>query len=224
MARSCTRSAAVRRSPFTFDTESGRIAVCVANSVQVIAGSTGEIEFELPLGNLRQPLVAWRPGGEHLAVWGDAQGIVLWDVETRAKAFDLAHLGVPSELTFNADGSILVSASLWDRRMLAWDVATGQRFLDVPEFISQASDVGFEGSVLFVSLESGRARLSELAVGARRSLAQPMHPPLGLWEDLRESRKPHRCLFQRSRPGAMGLDHAATSVCATDRRLLSRVR
>ncbi len=65
--------------------------------------------------------------------------------------------------------------------MLAWDVATGQRFLDVPEFINQASDVGPEGSVLFVSLESGEARLLELTCGARRSLAQPLHPPLGLW-------------------------------------------
>ncbi len=49
------------RSPFAFDAASGRIAVCVANSVQVIASGTGEIEFELPLGNLREPLVACAP-------------------------------------------------------------------------------------------------------------------------------------------------------------------
>jgi serine/threonine-protein kinase len=169
------------RSRFSFEARTGRIAVCGATSVQVIAGDTGKVEVELPQGNAIDPLVAWRPGGDYLAAWTNADGIELWNIKSRAKEYTLPHVGIPAQLSFNADGSILATESLWDRRLMAWDVGTAHCLLDVPGFISQACDVGPEGRILFMTLNVGDVAFSELCAGACGALGQTLHPPAGLW-------------------------------------------
>ncbi len=169
------------RSRFSFDTRTGRIAVCGAASIQVISGDTGEVEVELPQRNPIAPLVAWRPGGEYLAAWTDTSRIVLWNIKSRAQECTFPHAGMPAKLVFNEDGSILATQSLWNQRLMAWDVGTAQRLLDVPEFIGHASDVGPDGRILLMTLHEGDVVLSELTAGACGALAQTLHVPSGPW-------------------------------------------
>src|SRR5262249_55246493 len=126
-------------------------------------------------------IVAWHPSGKYLAVWETSQGTKLWDIEKRIRVLDLAHRGVPAKLTFNDDGSILATETLWDRRLLAWDVGNGQRFLEAPDFASQSCEPGPNGQLVFASISGDKVTVSELAAGARMSLAQLLHPPLGHW-------------------------------------------
>ncbi len=169
------------RSQFAFDARTARIAVCGADNVQVIASDTGKVEVERPLGDVADPRVAWHPNGEYLAIWGSVGEITLWNVAAHATALSFAHSGVPAQLSFNDDGSILTSLSLWDRRLLVWDVGTGQRILEVPEFVSDSCDRGPNGQILFLTNRGGRRIVTELNAGARRTLPQALHVPLGFW-------------------------------------------
>jgi len=170
-------------SPFAFDAARRRIAVCGADSAQVISWQTGEIERELPvgIGNGVQQCLAWHPRGEHLAVWSDAREIALWHVESQTKAIVLPVFGIPSQLCFNDDGSILASHTLWDQRLLVWDVGTGQRLLDVSGFTSRACDAASAGRIAFLGDAENTITMTELAPGACRALAQVLHTPLGFW-------------------------------------------
>jgi eukaryotic-like serine/threonine-protein kinase len=203
------------RSKFSFDPRTGRIAVCGAASIQVIAGDTGKVEVELPQGDSVGPLVAWRPGGEYLAAWTDANEIVLWNMKSRAKEYTLPHVGMPAQLSFNRDGSILATQSLWNERLLVWDVGTAQCLLDVPGFVSHACDLGPEGRILILSLHVGDAVLSELTAGACAALAQTLHAPLGLWGTVSVSPEGRIVAFS----GAKGLELWDSR---TRRRLLNR--
>ncbi len=169
------------RSKFSFDARTGRIAVCGAESVQVIDGETGKVEVELPQSITVDPLVAWRPDGEYLAAWADAKEIVLWNIKSRARECTFPHAGIPARLSFNQDGSILATQSLWNQRLQAWDVGTAQRLLDVPEFISHASDVGSAGQIVFLTLHDRDVVVSELIAGACGALAQSLNVPSGPW-------------------------------------------
>jgi eukaryotic-like serine/threonine-protein kinase len=170
------------RSKFDFDAASGRIAVCADATVQIIAGDTGKIEATLPLGLLKEPFLAWRPGGEYLAVWSDPEGIAVWHVESGTKVFALLHQGMPAQLKFNADGSMLASQSLWTRRLLACDVGSGQRFLEVPEFASHACDVGTHGRIVFLTVQRDKIVFSELVAGACLPLTNAIDAPLSYWD------------------------------------------
>ncbi len=169
------------RSKFSFDAPTGRIAVCGAAGVQVIAGDTGEVEVEFPQEFTVAPLVSWHPGGKYLAAWTDIKGIVLWNLKSRAKECTFPHAGIPAQLNFNEDGSILATQSLWNQRLLVWDVGTAQLLLDVPEFISHARDVGPGGRIMFLTLHDDGIVESELTTGACLALAQTLHPPSGYW-------------------------------------------
>ena len=213
------------RSQFSFDARTGRIAVCGATSVQVIAGDTGEVEVELPQGNIYNPLVAWRPGGEYLAAWTDTDGIALWNLKSRAKAYTFPHTGMPGRLTFNEDGSILATQSLWDQRLLAWDVGTTQRLLDVPEFVSHACDSGPDGRIVFLTLRLDDIVESELVAGACGALAQTLQMPLGYWGKLSVSPEGRIVAFS----GAQGLElwdikDETTTLRLVHRSVLGRFR
>ncbi len=171
------------QSAFVFHAPTSRMAVCGSGSVQVIATSSGEIEAELPLGPAVavEPRIAWHPSGESLAIWGDVEGISLWDIRSGAATLNVTHHGIPARLCFTEDGSILATHSLWDRRLLVWDVATGQRLLEVPEAISGACDAAPERRILFLISLQGKYVMAELTAGACRTLAQAADVPLGYW-------------------------------------------
>jgi WD40 repeat protein len=167
------------RSRFALHPVSRRVAVCVASNVQVISWDTGKIERELPVGTSAPARLAWHPGGQYLAVWGDTEEIAVWDVKTGARLFTLKHRGVPGQLLFNCDGSLLVSHSLWDQRLLVWDFGAGQRLLDVHGFNNRASDVATNGKIVFLGDPVHDAVLTELTPGVCRTLAQSVRRPLG---------------------------------------------
>ena len=168
------------RSRFAFHAATGRLAVC-ASSVQVISTADGQVEAELPLGKAREARIAWHPSGESLAIWEATERIQLWDIRSRTPRLSLAHRGVPAQLCFNEDGSILASHTLWDRRLLVWDFATAQRLLDVPDAISGACDAATQERIWFLTNLHGKQVLAELTPGKCRTLAQSIDAPLGYW-------------------------------------------
>jgi WD40 repeat protein/tRNA A-37 threonylcarbamoyl transferase component Bud32 len=169
------------RSRFALHPSSRRIAVCVGDNVQVISSDTGQIERELPVGRFATARLAWHPSGQYLAVWDDWENITLWHVETHTKLFTFQHRGIPTELLFNDDGSLLVSHSSWDQRLFVWDVGAGQRLLEVHGCKNRACDVADDGRILFLGDQDNDAVLTELARGVCRALGQSLHRPLGFW-------------------------------------------
>ncbi|HTM54443.1 MAG TPA: WD40 repeat domain-containing serine/threonine-protein kinase, partial [Pirellulales bacterium] len=168
-------------SPIAFDPRTGRIAVGTEKGVTVISLESGAIDFELSIDVQFAPVVAWHPGGKYMAIWQNFRGIGIWDIGKRTKVFDLAHRGVPAKLTFNDDGSILVTETLWDRRMLAWDVGNGQPLLEVPDFTSRACEPAANGHLVFAAVNDDKVAISELSLGARLSFSQSFDPPVGHW-------------------------------------------
>jgi serine/threonine-protein kinase len=203
------------RSPFAYSARGDRIAVCGADSVQVIDVDTGAIKREFPLGLALEPVIAWHPSGEFLAVWASDDRIVLWNVETGDKTLTFPHSGKSAALCFSDDGSVLITQSLWDRRLCAWNVGTGQRMLEVPEILSLACAAGPERSIVFLAVRGAGTELTELTAGARRTLAQSLDAPLGFWHKV--SVGPDGRIATFSGPQGLELWDLATT-----RRLLAR--
>lgn len=169
------------RSAFAFHAARGLAAVSGANGVQVMALDTGEVQCELLDGEKQVMSLAWHPGGDLLAIWRDQEAIGLWDLKTQARVLTFAHRGLPASLNFNEDGSMLASQTLWDQRLLLWDVGTGQPFFDVPGFLGQACSTGDRGQLFFLSHQGSDARFSEVAAGTCRSLSRTLDVPLSYW-------------------------------------------
>src|SRR5262249_9335484 len=115
------------------------------------------------------------------AAWDVSNGnIVLWDLQTRKKAIVYQHRGLPLRLQFSEDGSRLLSYSLWDQRLILWDVGTGQKLLELKGFANFACDVSPEGKIVLLRSSGTAAELWELDAGAEcQALAHSLHPPLG---------------------------------------------
>jgi serine/threonine protein kinase/WD40 repeat protein len=168
-------------SRFAFNPLTRQVAVCVADCVQIIALETGDFQGEIPHNQYVELRIAWHPGGEHLAVWGSREGITLWHVKSRTKKVLFAHRGAPTTLRFNGDGTLLVSQSQWNERLLVWEVGTGEKVFEVSGFLNLASDVDADGRLLFLSSDHDKATLTELHPGSMRSLAFALHAPMGYW-------------------------------------------
>ena len=171
----------VARSRFALHPSNGQVAVCVADKVEVISWDTGKVERELPVETFVTPRLAWHPGGQYLAVWGDTEKITVWNANAGTRLFTLQHRGVPSQLLFNHEGSLLVSHSMWDQRLLVWDFGAGQRLLEVHGFNNRACDAADERKFVFLGDTGHQAVLTELDRGVCRTLAQSVHRPLGFW-------------------------------------------
>ncbi len=167
------------KSRFAFHPANGQVAVCGSETVQVIDVESGKIIAELPQGTRVYKRLAWHPSGQFLAIWA-GDDIEVWNVKSASRMLALPHRGVPNQLVFTADGSLLASQSLWDSRLLVWDVGAGQRLLDMSEFDPIACDVS-GAAIAFLSKADERIRLTKLAPGACRSLAQSLYPPLAWW-------------------------------------------
>jgi eukaryotic-like serine/threonine-protein kinase len=171
----------VARSRFALHPSNGQVAVCVADKVEVISSDTGKVERELPVETFVTARLAWHPGGLYLAVWGDTEKITVWNAKTGTRLFTLQHRGVPSQLLFNHEGSLLLSHSMWDQRLLVWDFGAGQRLLEVHGFNNRACDAADERKFLFLGDTGHQAVLTELDRGVSRTLAQSVDRPLGFW-------------------------------------------
>lgn len=169
------------RSKFAYHVGTNRIAVRGVDGLQVIDAGTGKAETEFPIGTSAEPLLDWHPSGEYLAVWGSNDEISLWNVKTHAKVLSFPLVGNPARLRFSRDGSMLVSQTMWNQRLCVWDVGTGQRLLEVPEFVSQADNIGPEGKIQFLTRRGVNLELMELHPGICRTLAKSLSHPLGYW-------------------------------------------
>jgi WD40 repeat protein/tRNA A-37 threonylcarbamoyl transferase component Bud32 len=168
-----------RRSQFDFHTATRRIAVCTTEGLQVISWDSGDVLAEIPLASEGECRVAWHPGGKFVAVWAD-DGIVMWNLETREKVASFFHRGYPMHMLFSADGARLMSYSLWDQRLLLWDVGTGQRLLEVLACAVSSCDFAADGALQFLRSQDQGLELWELALGAEcQALAREQTPNLG---------------------------------------------
>lgn len=165
-------------SSFVFEPKGKRIAVCSTVDAQIVDAQSGAIAFALPIVAAIQPQVAWHPGGRFLAVWAD-NSVAIWDVELRQKIQAFSHRGLPSRMTFNSDGSILALETAWNNRMVAWNVSTAQRLLDVSGRFYHATQAARDGSFSFLTLNNGSVDVWELTPGACKELAQNLDIPVG---------------------------------------------
>src|SRR5690606_5019239 len=140
---------------------------------------TGKLLTAFPKLDGAAPIVAWHPSGDYLATWGNA-GIVVWNLRSRKQIALFPHLGYPRSLTFSSDGARLVSCSLWDARLILWDVGTGHKELDVQAFDNLAIDRRPDGHLASCKLAGHSIELWDLAHGSEcRFLPRNLFPALG---------------------------------------------
>jgi serine/threonine-protein kinase len=156
-----------------------QIAVQFAERIYIFSTESGDLVAELPAEEYPSPLLAWHPDGVHLAAWSYAEGIVLWNVPRRSKAITFQHVGLPSLLAFNRHGTLLVSHSMWNDRLLVWDVGTGQRLLETPAYNLLACAVKKDGELRLLTNQGNGLVVADLTPGRSRTLAQSLARPLG---------------------------------------------
>src|SRR5262249_44254437 len=94
--------------------------------------TTGKPVAHLPVGPIREQVVAWHPDGERLAVSRSEPAIQIWDVTATRKLATLqGHVQLVTYLTFHPAGDLLASTS-WDGVLRLWDPATGRQLMQVP--------------------------------------------------------------------------------------------
>jgi serine/threonine protein kinase/WD40 repeat protein len=166
-------------SPCGFHAPTRRLAVCTPKQLLVVSWETGEVSVRLPVKDPVPAQLAWHPDGECLAVWGD-NAITLWNLRTRQPMASLPHPGFAQQMHFSSDGARLVSCTLWDSRLMLWDVGTGQKELEVQAFANLGMDVDQDGRLALLKLDGSSVELWELASGAEcRSLPRAWYPSAG---------------------------------------------
>ncbi|HEY4312078.1 MAG TPA: serine/threonine-protein kinase [Pirellulales bacterium] len=162
-----------------YHSPSRRLAVCTAHDVDVFAWDSGELVTRFAVEGPAVQAV-WHPNGECVAVWSGSQPITLWHLRTRRELVRLQHRGFPHQMQFSADGARLVSCSLWDSKLMLWDVGTGQRELEVQGFVKLAIDCDAEGQIALLKPSGTSVELWELASGSEcRYLPRAFSPPIG---------------------------------------------
>ena len=206
----CKLGSGTATSSFAFHDLSRRVAVCASGALQVISCDTGQILTKLPQAAENTLRVAWHPNGQYIAAWENGPGLIaLWDVRTQEKVLEYVHTGFPWTLHFTADGSRLLSYSLWDQHLILWDVGTGQRQLELRGVADFASALTPQGKTVFVRSMGSALELWELAVGAEcLPLASALHPSLGICH--RASVSPDNRILAVSRERGLELWDLAT--------------
>ena len=166
-------------SQVAFHSPSDRAAFCTADDLQIVDLRTGKLLTRLPRLKNESPLLAWHPSGDYLAAWGN-RGVTLWNVRSRRPVAVFPHLGFPQSLVFSRDGARLVSCSLWDARLILWDVGTGHKEFDVQAFDNLAVDERSDGHLALCKSTGHSIELWDLAHGSEcRYLPRNLFPSLG---------------------------------------------
>jgi eukaryotic-like serine/threonine-protein kinase len=156
-----------------------QVALQYVDRVKIFSTESGEQISELPAEDYPASMLTWHPDGVHLAVWSHKTGIELWNVPRKTKEIVYPHLGLAALLRFNGDGTLLVSQSLWNERVLIWDVGTGLRVLEMPAYNLRACSEGHDGQLRLLTNQRNGPVVSDLTPGKSRMLAQKLEPPVG---------------------------------------------
>ena len=154
--------------PMSIHAATGRIAVATDRQVQIIDSASGA---KLGAFDSNVSLVAWHPDGAHLAVWERAGAVELWDWEARRHVREYRHRGFPTQLQFTADGTYLLSYTLWDRKLMAWDVPAGQLLWEARAFDVTALRQRTKGNLELLHPTARGVEVWELVEGCCQSLA-----------------------------------------------------
>jgi eukaryotic-like serine/threonine-protein kinase len=166
------------RSSFSFHEPSRRIAVAGVESVQVISWETGAVLAELPLSGAMAE-VAWHPGGEHIAVSGDDDGVALWHIASGRRVLAYPHFGV-LKLFFVGQGEYLLTHNIWDSHLSLWHTGTGHQVLSDPTFANFGVEQTPDGQNLLFVKDAAEAALWEIETApACSALPHVMHSTLG---------------------------------------------
>jgi eukaryotic-like serine/threonine-protein kinase len=101
---------------------------------------------ELPADS-GDPIVAWHPDGERLAVAGYDPRIQIWNVAAKRKVAILeGHVQYVQTLTFHPEGELLASHG-WDGMLFLWDPSSGRQlmrltFVGTPHFSADGRRLG----------------------------------------------------------------------------------
>ncbi len=165
--------------PATFHAPSRRFALCTTTDVRILSLDDGRVLDSVPRA-AGTPRVAWHPSGDYLAVWVSPQPINLWDLKAHKSVGEMPNLGFPQLLQFSADGNRLVSSSLWDAKLILWDVGTAQKELELQGFNNPVADESADGQSCILTSDGNTAELWEVAFGTEcRYLPRSCSPPLG---------------------------------------------
>ena len=117
-----------------FSPDNRKLAVGYVSSQEVSVYDTadGALLAALPVGTNTEPVVAWHPDSQRLAVGGSDPRIQIWDVDATRKLATLeGHAQQITILSFHPEGALLASGS-WDGVFRLWDPASGRQLLQLP--------------------------------------------------------------------------------------------
>lgn len=167
------------RSSFSFHESSRRIAVVGDKGVQIISWETGDVLAEPPLPVGAFADVTWHPAGEHIAVSGVDDGVVLWHLACGKKVVAYPHFGV-MKLFFVGRGDYLLTHNIWDFHLSLWHTATGHQVLSDPTFANFDLEQTPEGrNLLFVKDTAGAFIWEMETATACSTLPHSIHSTLG---------------------------------------------
>jgi len=147
---------------------SGRVAAATKDRVQIFDAASGAA-----LGHIDADvsLIAWHPQGTRLAVWERAGSVAQWDWKSNQKVREFRHRGYPTQLHFTRDGEYLLSYTLWDRKLMTWDSATGQLLWEARAFDVTGIDQSAGGNLCLLRPTAEGTELWELVEGCCHALA-----------------------------------------------------
>ncbi|MBU6276778.1 MAG: serine/threonine protein kinase [Planctomycetes bacterium] len=114
--------------------------------------------------------LAWSPGGETVALGGNAGGVFLAAAHDPRNPRRLdAHRSGLAAIAFSADGRKLVTGAA-DGAARIWDVASGAALADLPATTARVGDAVFspDGAVVAMAGDDGRVRILDALSGAVR--------------------------------------------------------
>jgi WD40 repeat protein len=160
---------------FAGDPQSGRVALVKRErgrfTVKVWGPAGDDPIAEIPVAGAAPPRLAFRPGGETLAVGDPAGTVALWGVPpSESPARTLAgHTGEVTHLEYSRDGRRLVSAGR-DGHARLWDADTGAELRDLAGHAGAvlAATFSSDGERLASAGEEGVVRVWDIATGGER--------------------------------------------------------
>jgi serine/threonine-protein kinase len=154
-------------------------AICSPQEVRIVNWDTGELVAAWPGKDVVR--IAWHPSGKQLATWNVSE-IKILEIGTGKSIVEMPHGGYPQQMRFSADGSKLISCSLWDSRLLLWDVGTGQRELEIFGFANLTADIAPDGQLTLLRIDGSSIERWELADGSEcRTFPRAWFPAIGGW-------------------------------------------